>query len=406
MKTALCIFEDELFTNFFPLTYFRPVYDLRYGAMTLAERISRLFPGPPLILEARKYLEDFLKEEHPEAEINEFKADKIIFINGRALLPDKISRLISRADEDTVFYAEKVVVAAVAGPETLKKLTSHAAEKLPKLLFSLCKTKVFLKVELVSFPWDLIQQNADQIKKDFAGFFKSNIAKFPEGVTILGKTQCWIGKKTKFKPHVLIDAAKGPVIIGENCEIGAFSVIEGPVAIGDNCVVKPGSFIYDGTSIGPYSKVGGEIEATIIQGHSNKQHHGFLGHSYLGEWINLGAGTTTSDLKNTYGTIKVGEGSKEIDTGLIFLGAILGDHTKTAINTSLTTGTQVGVFANIFEGTLPKNISSFSWGGGSAKRFELKKALEIAEKMMLRRQHKATAAYKKLITQIYSLALK
>jgi UDP-N-acetylglucosamine diphosphorylase/glucosamine-1-phosphate N-acetyltransferase len=165
-------------------------------------------------------------------------------------------------------------------------------------------------------------------------------------------------------PGVVLNAEKGAIIIDENVTLQPFAYIEGPVAIRRDSLVKSGSFIYQGTTIGEVCKVGGEIENSIFHAFSNKQHYGFVGHSYIGEWCNLGAGTTTSDLKNTYESVSVRIENETFDTGRTFLGLLCGDHTKTAINTSFNTGTITGICCNLYNsGLLSKYIPSFTWGG-------------------------------------------
>jgi UDP-N-acetylglucosamine diphosphorylase/glucosamine-1-phosphate N-acetyltransferase len=396
MATGLCLFEDQ-FQNFFPLTYFRPVYDLRFGAFTLKEKIIRLFPNLKLILQTRDYLEKYLKEQNPGAAVNEFLGERIIFVNGRALLDKKAARIIATAPAGTGFYEGDFLVAVVLEGEKISRHKKTLKKNFSDFLQFLVNSKKRLKVKRVDYIWDLISQNGAEIEKDFKFFLPTRTGrKLPE-VHQFNKSGIWLGKNLRINPRVVLDAQKGPVIIESGVKIGAFSVIEGPVFIGRGVTIKPNSYIYDGTSIGPFSKVSGEIEASIIQGFSNKQHEGFLGHSYIGEWVNLGAGTTTSDLKNNYGPVKVILNGRKINTGLMFLGAIIGDHTKTAINTALTTGTIAGVFANIFEAPPPKEIPAFSWGGVSRKKFKLEKALELAATVMKRRQKICSPAYCEII---------
>ena len=174
----------------------------------------------------------------------------------------------------------------------------------------------------------------------------------------------FIGNETVIKPGVVIDASNGPVYIGKDVEVNANSVIEGPVCIGDNSLVKSFAAIKENVSTGKVCKLGGEIEDSVIMPYSNKQHSGFLGHAYLGSWVNLGADTNCSDLKNNYSSIKVNLNGKHIDTGHRFLGLIMGDHSKTGINTMFNTGTITGFSCNIFGSGFPdKFIPSFTWGG-------------------------------------------
>jgi len=191
-----------------------------------------------------------------------------------------------------------------------------------------------------------------------------------------------IASSASIHPSSVIDDSNGSVVIGEDVEIGPFCVITGPVAIGSGTKVKPHTTIHTSV-IGPMCKVAGEIEDSVIHGYSNKQHHGFLGHSYLGEWVNLGAGTTTSDLKNNYGHIRVDLPWGQEDTQRKFLGILMGDHSKSAIGTMFTTGTVCGVSSNIVASVLPeRSISSFRW---LDKQYETDRAIDVARTVMARR---------------------
>ena len=205
--------------------------------------------------------------------------------------------------------------------------------------------------------------------------------------------QIYIGKNVSLN-HILINSSEGPVWIGDNVTIMEGTTIKGPAAILDGAVIKMGAKIYPGTTIGPYSKIGGEISNSIVLGYSNKPHDGFLGDSYIGEWCNLGAGTNISNLKNNYSNVKLWNYSKEkfIDTGMQFCGLFMGDHSKCGINTMFNTGSVVGIFCNIFGSGYPRNfIPSFSWGGSHGfKEHTFKEALMTAKIVTARRDCQIT----------------
>lgn len=207
------------------------------------------------------------------------------------------------------------------------------------------------------------------------------------GVYCLHPEEVRIGENVRLDPCVVLDATDGPVIIDANVHIQAHSVIMGPCHIGADSRIKAGAKIYPNTVIGEWCKIGGEVENSIVHAYSNKQHEGFLGHSYIGEWVNLGADTNTSDLKNTYGPIRITRRSQPVDTGRMFLGLLCGDHTKSGINTMFTTGTVCGIHANVFgAGYAPQEIPSYAWGAiGDDRRYPLKKALAVASTVMQRR---------------------
>ncbi|MFQ6618728.1 MAG: hypothetical protein ACE5QV_08590, partial [Fidelibacterota bacterium] len=244
-------------------------------------------------------------------------------------------------------------------------------------------------VTLINYPWDLILRNSVQIELDFEDNLKGQIeGKIYDGAVLLNQDNVHVGEGTEIKPGAVLDAENGPIFIGKNVKVFSNAVIEGPVYIGDGSMIKVCARIYEGTSIGEVCKVGGEVEESIIHSYSNKQHDGFIGHSYIGKWVNIGADTNNSDLKNNYASVKVPINGDPVDSGSIFVGLIMGDHTKTGINTMFNTGTVVGVSCNIYGGGFPpKFIPSFSWGGsGGFQEYLFDKAVETAKRVMQRRK--------------------
>ena len=224
-----------------------------------------------------------------------------------------------------------------------------------------------------------------------------------KGIIVEGKV--FVGSNVQIAPHVVLDAKKGAIIIGDNVVIMSQTTIIGPCAISQNSMIKIGAKIYENTAIGEMCKIGGEIENSIIQGYTNKQHEGFLGHSYVSEWVNLGADTNTSDLKNTYGMIDITLRGKKIPTNRLFLGSLIGDHTKTAIDTALNTGLAIGVHAQIATtGAVRKEIPSYSFVTPSGNaNFHFEKAVEIARIVMKRRNKDLTPEEIDLMKNEYSL---
>jgi UDP-N-acetylglucosamine diphosphorylase/glucosamine-1-phosphate N-acetyltransferase len=242
---------------------------------------------------------------------------------------------------------------------------------------------------VVDYPWNLIERNACQIVEDCARLPGSAVvpSEYP-GVYFMNERDIVLGAGVVLMPGVVLDADEGPVRIGAGTRILPHTYIQGPVSIGDHVLVQAGSHIHAGVTIGPVCKIGGEVTASIVSGYSNKQHHGFLGHAYTGQWVNLGAGTTNSNLKNTYGSVSMLIKGRRIDTGMMFMGALLGDFSRTAINTSLNTGTIVGFSSHIvFPGFPPKYIPPFHWlTEKGLVPFETTGALKVAERMMARRR--------------------
>lgn len=406
----VCIFEDNQFRNFYPLTYTRPVYDLRCGCMTLAEKIQHLLSSKKTALHTRHQLSDILRGYVSTQSVNELPDDDILFVNGRLLLDESLAkRLRSQDGKDRLFVSDADVVAAHVARGNVTKLFPGQMNDVivPKMFQSLPIERV--SATLVKYPWELVHHNPDQIERDFGRLKRSSKRKSVNGkvyagANLLNRKNIIIGKHSVVKPGAVLDAEKGPIVIGENVHIMPNAVIEGPTYVGDNSVVKVGAKIYHGNSFGPHCKVGGEIEASIIQGYSNKQHDGFLGHSYLGSWINLGADTNTSDLKNTYGTISVQVNGALVNTDLQFVGLTMGDHSKSGINVMFDTGTVVGVSCNIYgAGLPPKFLPSFSWGSGTTyTEYQLQKSLETARRVMARRGIEMTQPYEEMMRRIFA----
>jgi UDP-N-acetylglucosamine diphosphorylase/glucosamine-1-phosphate N-acetyltransferase len=259
---------------------------------------------------------------------------------------------------------------------------------------------------LYEYTWDLINDNEELINIDYQQIFKDddNFCEIEPGVVSLNPYDIWIGENAKLGQNVILDATEGPVIIDENAHIMHNSVIMGPVYIGKNAIIKIGAKIYQNTSIGPFCKIGGEVSNTIIQGYTNKQHDGFLGGSYIGEWVNIGADTNNSDLKNTYKPVKVWcySKNKKIDTNNIFIGCFIGDHSKIGINCSINTGTIIGFGTNLYGSELIKDyIPSFSWGtANNLKTYKMTKFLETAEIVKIRRNKNLSKTEIKIIKKI------
>lgn len=405
----LCIFEDQFYQNFLPLVYFRPVYALRCGATKLRDKIERLFPKATFTYHCRPELADYLRERHPNRLINAVSDEPTWFINGRILADQLLSKLFQNVPEvNTVFLNGKNVVAAYAG---------NVSGELRERLGSGCASEDFFKnfekkevqATLLTYPWELVHRTGEEIRNDFLFYSKRSRAKDAHGkisrdVHLVNTKQIVIGKGTVIKPGVVLDAENGPIIIGENVTIMPNAVITGPVFIGHSTIVKVGAKIYPDTSIGNVCKVGGEIEATIIHAYTNKQHDGFLGHSYLGSWVNIGADTNNSDLKNNYGSVEVTVNGQPVDTKEQFVGLFMGDHSKTGINVMFDTGTVIGVSCNLYgAGLPPKYLPSFSWGniGSAFFTYRLDKSIETAQRVMARRNVPWSAAYEQLFRRVF-----
>jgi len=400
----IVIFEDDRFPNLLPLVYYRAVFDLRCGSRTLRQRISANYPNSSPTL----FLRDELARVSALDDTAVVKSQldqprRTLFINGRSLLTSTIN---PDPNTQTLIGLKDSQIAYIwADPDLAANLTSEIfrdPDRLSYILEPFPKTKTH--ITLINYPWDLVHHNESALIHDWHLINDPQIqGHLYPGVHLLAKENISIGPGTTIKPSTVLDAENGPIIIGQNVTIKPNCTLEGPLFIGDNSLIQPGSVISETVSIGPVCKVGGELESSIIHSHSNKQHDGFLGHSYIGSWVNLAADTINSDLKNTYGPVRVPINGREVDSGHMFVGLTMGDFSKTSVNTMFSTGSVVGFGCSIFNsGFVPRFVPSFSWltdQGRSAAILE--KVIEIAEKVMARRKVSLSDAERQLFQAIH-----
>ena len=406
MTRALCIFEDRKVENFYPLALTRPVYDLRCGISTLWEKISRI-SQENLHLLCREHLSRVTSQRIKKARVNQLEDlndEGLLFVNGRLLF---LEEEIALEGKEEIGIQGQDIVYARLNKDILRKLPFGSAEKIKE---TLAQAKQMVKVEevevkLLEYPWDLIRLNGEAIRTDFKLKGKSGIeGSVDKGAYLINASQIYIGKGSRIEPGVVLNAEEGPIYIGEEVKVRPPTLIDGPSYIGKGTIID-GAKIREGCSVGPVCRIAGEIEESIFYAYSNKHHDGFVGHSYVGEWVNLAALTTTSDLKTTYGKVKVHLSVGAVDTGEIKIGSFIGDHTKTGIGTLLEAGCVIGAACNLFErGTAPKFIPSFSWGGevGFVEN-RLDKVVEVAGLVMERRGVKQTEADRDLLKKVYEL---
>ena len=409
----LCVFEDKRASNFLPLTYSRPVYDLICGYTSLKNKIFRLFPSAKHSLHCRAYLEKVTALNNPGILVNTIEGDECIFVNGRVAAGDGLIKIFSKKKKENVVYISgDTVIAAYLSGSHLSSFKKSIGEYIDLENFDGIRTEA-VEIKIFNYIWDLINYNGEELSKEFQIQMdkkkrknqKRITGKLFDGVHLIEKKEIIIEKDAVVKPGVVIDASKGPVFIDKNVEIFPNAVIEGPVYIGESSKIKSTATIYENVSIGKVCKIGGEVEGSIIMPYSNKQHAGFLGHAYLGSWVNLGADTNNSDLKNNYGMVKAFINGKMVDSKSQFLGLMMGDHSKTAINTMFNTGTVAGFSCNIFGTGFPgKFIPSFTWGGaGESKVYDVDKGIDTAQKVMSRRGITMNKEEIKLFRKIFEL---
>lgn len=406
----ICLFEDKYFYNFEPLIFSRPVYELLCSTFTLSQKILNYLESSKYSLHCRAYLQKITEWRNPGISVNHFSEEDTLFVNGRIIADENTRSSLKVTDgKRKVFVSDNQLVAVFVPRSEIKNLIPLQND-LFELSFFNDYEVINVNISLVNYIWDLITINSEEIKKDFnyriSTHSKFNyLSEIPAYVNLINEDKIFIEENVNIKPGVVLDASEGPIYIEKNSVIQSNAVIEGPCFIGESSIIKSLTSIYPGTSVGKVCKVGGEIDQSIIMPYSNKQHNGYLGNSYLGSWVNIGAGTNNSTLKNNYSKIKVQLKDREIDTGLRFLGLMAGDHSKCAINTMFNTGTILGFASNIFGSGFPdKYIPSFVWGGADGFQvYDVKKGIETARTMTSRRNVDFLDEDEKLFEEIFNM---
>lgn len=363
------IFDNFRRNYLLPLTFTRPVADLRIGILTIREKWEHLLGEITSSL-----TEDYLSHKFPI-----IKADDNILINGSVIPHEELAGEIKNLGVNQALVKDEVIIAIRVTASDLDNIDdTEGMEELE----TACD---FLKVNA---SWEIFSKNSEALRADYKMITKGRTsAALSKTNSILGN-DIFVEEGAKVE-YATINTTTGPVYIGKDVEIMEGALIRGPFAICNNSVVKMGAKIYGATTIGPYSKVGGELNNVVILGFSNKAHDGYLGNAVIGEWCNLGADTNNSNLKNNYDVAKMWSYPDQtfVDTGLQFCGLVMGDHSKCGINTMFNTGTVVGVNSNIFGSGFQRNfIPSFAWGGTKGfTDFSITKAIEIAKRVYGRR---------------------
>ncbi len=382
------LFDDKSWNNLLPLTFTRPVCEVRSGILTIREKWEKHL-GVKMSYLTQEYLQVKYK-------LNIEKEN--ILISGSVIPNASLLKSLQNINLNEALVKNDKIIAVKLEQQSVSNFDYTDINKYNRKDY----TKDIIKI---IWPWDIFRLNGENIKSDFDLLTKGRkSAKLSTTNNVLGKENIFIEEGAKIE-FATLNADTGPIYIGKDTEIMENSVIRGPFALCDHSVLKISAKIYGPTTIGPYSKVGGEVNNSVIFGYSNKAHDGFLGNSVIGEWCNLGADTNNSNLKNNYAEVRVWNYEKErfIQTGLQFCGLIMGDHSKCAINTMFNTGTVVGVNANIFGEGFPRNfVPSFSWGGAHGFTvYGINKAFEVAGKVMERRNIKLDEVEQDILKEIF-----
>lgn len=378
------LFDSDVRDSLLPFTYTRPVADLRVGILTLREKWER-----HLGLTTTTITEEYLEEKYPMVEMEEN-----VLINASFLPTSSLIESIKVIEKNQAIYYQDELVAFYTS-STQKEVDFDSYQKITH-------KESLLKI---NHTWDIFSLNDQAIQQDFDLLTEGRKSQdIPKGVQYVGKENIFIEEGAEISFSIL-NASTGPIYIGKDAQIMEGSIVRGPLAMCEHSVLKMGAKIYGATTLGPYCKVGGEVNNSVLFGFSSKGHEGFLGNSVLGEWCNLGADTNTSNLKNNYAEVKLWDyqTGRFARTGLQFCGLMMGDHSKCGINTMFNTGTVIGVSANIFGSGFPRNfIPSFSWGGASGfTTYQLKKVFEVADVVMKRRDTELTEQDQRILEAVF-----
>ena len=432
---AIILTESQTPDTLYPFSILHPMFELRCGAVRLFEKVRREFPQSRLFAMGRASQIASFFVRFPDvlaapsidnldaAALETLLSNDLFILNASICLTSTLRETLA-SDVEKIYashglghpllFTSNGAPFAVYCPQSFLRKFQASSENSVKTIQETIKELCALQgapfitamenalsaeipeARMMTHLWDALKYSSAAIADDAHYFHMNGTEKIRgfAGVYGMNAENISIGEGSEIAPCVVIDARKGAVIIGNNVEIQPHVSIVGPCYIGDNVLVKAGTRLYEGTSLGEYSKVAGELKNTIFQSYGNKQHEGCLGYSFIGEWVNLGAGTDVSDLKNNYSTIRVRfspHKAREINTGTTSLGLLAGDHTKSGINTSFNTGTVTGIGANIFEAKPDKYVRSFSWGGlPDSPLFDEEKAIDLARTVMSRRKRALT----------------
>ena len=374
------ILFDSNRSNFYPLSYTRPISEFRIGILTIKEKWTHYYKN------ISTKTEDYLVSKYPIR-----KQKENLWIDASVLPSKELKTELDSLRNGEVLESNGKIIAFKNLNYSFKNLNKINTSILVNSIENIC---------------DIFSDNGREIEADFKLLTKARKSqKISNTNTVIGK-HIFIEKGAKISCSIL-NAENGPIYIGKNTEIMEGAIIRGPFAMGENAVLKMGAKIYGPTTLGPHCKVGGEVNNSVFFGYSSKAHDGFLGNSVIGEWCNLGADTNNSNLKNNYAEVKLWNYEMERfkKTGLQFCGLIMGDHSKCGINTMFNTGTVIGVSANIFGSGFPRNfVPSFSWGGASGFQvYKLPKVFEVASKVFERRKLDFDENEQNILSEVYDM---
>ncbi|TVQ51160.1 MAG: glucose-1-phosphate thymidylyltransferase [Saprospirales bacterium] len=389
----LIFFDDSERDHLLPFTYSRPVCELRFGILKIREKWEH-----DLVGKGSYITQDYLAEKYP---IN-ISNDNYV-ISGSVIPNERLVKLISQLNFNEALLSNEDLIAARLNKQQFDNLMNNGP--IDELVGYELTTTPVRKIN--SLP-DLLKDRKEEFEIDFERITKGRkSAAIPKGVNAIHPEKIFIEEGAQIS-HSVLNATEGSIYIGKNVLIMEGSFLRGPIGLGEGTVAKMGTYMYGPLATGPHCKIGGELNDVTMIGYSNKTHHGFLGHSYIGEWCNIGAGSSNSNLKNTYSNVRLWNypSAEPLDTGLLFCGLFMADHTKCGINTTFNTGTVVGYASNLYGPIMhPRFIPSFSWGGGTDwETHKPQGALNTAKSMMMRRGLTLSAADEKIFIEIFNIS--
>jgi UDP-N-acetylglucosamine diphosphorylase/glucosamine-1-phosphate N-acetyltransferase len=405
------IFEDEKTLRFKPLVNLKPVFGLYTGCFSLQQKFEHAAAGNvALSYHLRNYLAPWFIEQHPGITVNTIVEDDLLLVNGR-LLCDRavIDVILEKAVEPgQAMIQNGSLLFCRTSPESIVRNAGMFPDLIDgnKLAGSVLvrETSGFRLLENI---WDVIALHPYELRRDAASLeLGRHEGVIHSSAVLVNPSNIVIGKGAVVKAGAVLDASDGFIHVGADAVVEPLAVLMQQVYLASGVRVKAGAKIYSNVVIGRFSKVGGEIEDSVIEPYANKQHDGYLGHSYISSWCNLGAGTNTSDLKNNYSKVRLVIDGQQLQTDLQFMGLLMADHAKCSINSMFSTGTVVGTAANIFgSGMPPKYVPSFSWGNGLSgfELYQIEKAVDTARKVMERRQIDMSIAYDRMFRLVAQL---
>jgi UDP-N-acetylglucosamine diphosphorylase/glucosamine-1-phosphate N-acetyltransferase len=399
------IFEDEKTPRFTPLADLKPVCNLVTGCHSLRERFIAAFGGrAALTWHMRRHIAPWFSENNPGSVVNSVLEEEVLLVNGRLICDAAVMQFI---DAGRIAPGQAVIQNGNLLFCRTKAEPLHFSETVfPDTIDGMVVAGALSCVEVSGFRlienlWDCVAMHPAMMREDGAALALGRIeGEVHPSAVLVNPSAITVEKGAEVKAGAVLDASDGFISIGAGAVVEPMALLMENVYIAPNARVKSGARIYSNVFVGGGAKAGGEIEDSIMEPFSNKQHDGFLGHSYISSWCNLGAGTDTSDLKNNYSQVSIETAHGKMATGQQFLGLLMGEHSKCSIGTRFNTGTVVGTSSNIFGNGMPaKYIPSFSWGDGhtGAARYEADKAVETARKVMARRKVEMSAAYEVML---------